>query len=700
MRSLLAAIVCVLVSGASVRAADLYAPRFTAGGSVGALQGFVLDAESKPVAGAEVIAIATPRAGYQGLFPRDPSAPTLRAETDAKGAFSIAVQEQRSFEVRVRDTAGRIAYAAACAPREVVSLRVAQPAELTVELYDARSGQPLAGVEVAAQWTETALLRQHKTVPHRIASGLTGKDGRATIENLPPGVMDVVYEPSASGLASTRAWRVLAGEKVALRIPVAEERRTFTGSVTDRAGNPVPGARIATSLRFDRFTIADDEGRFEFTTFIPMGELSLFVQADGFALEQRVLADPLRNQDPILVQLPPGRVVSGKLVGPDAQPLAGVPIVLVHDAHSTIEDQVRAVSAVDGSFQVHGLRADAKHVLVAKAPGLGLCARVLGDEEFGSPDLKLGAVTVHPGAVVEGQFQDSAGGPIQKALISLTIGPEDPRASPQIQPLDTPFGAVPTTADGRFHFDGLPAGGVVVTGLAQNTMKREMFGITAGGSRLDLVVRSIAELRPADPKKGECGGTLAARVLLPDGARAVRVNVQLLPDDDSGVVLRQAFTDETGTFTFTELHGGRYRMLLELRDGFPETSPLRARRRLSPDELAALVARQPDAAERTIALREVVLVKGRVEDPREPGGRPWFVRADPADDLGAPTCVASDDTGRFVFAMEAGGRMTLWVSPLPASPGVPRSALNAVVVQPFPVRDLVAGNDELVIRVP
>ena len=84
----------------------------------------------------------------------------------------------------------------------------------------------------------------------------------------------------------------------------------------------------------------------------------------------------------------------------------------------------------------------------------------------------------------------------------------------------------------------------------------------------------------------------------------------------------------------------------------------------------------------------------------EPDGRPWFVRIETSGALGFPTSIASDDHGRFQFPMEFGAQMTVWVSPLNASPGVPRSGLNARVPEPFPVRDLTVGTAELVIQVP
>ena len=61
-------------------------------------------------------------------------------------------------------------------------------------------------------------------------------------------------------------------------------------------------------------------------------------------------------------------------------------------------------------------------------------------------------------------------------------------------------------------------------------------------------------------------------------------NPDAAPEDDLGAAVRRSFTDESGMFAFTELHGARYRLVLELRDGFADSTPLRARARLSPAE--------------------------------------------------------------------------------------------------------------------
>ncbi len=432
MRSIEIPFLFALCVGALARAEDVFAPRFSLGAPARTLTGVVVDAEHKPVGGADVVAIGTPRAGYQGLFADDPTAPTMHTATNAEGAFRFDVARHRAFEIRVRTTDGRIGYVPTILPGENVSVCVAPPAELTVELVSAIDGRPLFGVEVAAQWTETSLLRQFANVPHRISTATTGADGQATLTNLAPGMVDLVYEPSASGLAPARPWRVLAGEKARVTLRVGEPRRTFTGRVTDRAGNPIPGARVGTSVQFDRFTIADDTGHFEIATCVPLGDLWLYVQADGFALEQRLVADPEHSTSAILIELPPGRAVSGRIVDVDGKPLAGVPIVVVHDPFTTVPDQVRGVSAVDGSFRLHGLRVDVKHVLVASSPGRALCVRALGEAEFGAPDLNLGALELQPESVIAGRFLDSEGAPVARGEVSCAMtppAPPRPRAS-------------------------------------------------------------------------------------------------------------------------------------------------------------------------------------------------------------------------------------------------------------------------------
>ncbi|MBL8859879.1 MAG: carboxypeptidase regulatory-like domain-containing protein [Planctomycetes bacterium] len=689
---------------------DPFAPRFEAHPVATAIAVRVLDEQHDPVPGAEVTAVATPCTGYLGLFDGDPSATALTSVTDADGRARVDPPNRRARELRVRAPDGRIAYVPAIQVGESVTLVVAPPAEITLELVEALGAKPLAGVEVAAVWTEKAQLRQFASRVHRIAGGRSDADGRARIVNLPPGYVDLALDPYNSVASVARDWRVLAGETSTLKWSVTEKLYTFRGRVTDRAGNPVPEARVSSGFTFERSVATASDGSFEWTAFLDDEgpwhgtRASLCARADGFALGIEPRPDAASGTENWLIALPPGRSVHGRLVDSAGDGLGGVPLAVVNDPLTGGMDLVRGSSASDGSFVVHGLLPDVRHVLVAFHPEHALLARSLGEAELGTPDLDLGTLVMVPGATVAGVFVDADGVPIPRAEVSCAVAPQwvqtaNGLANPS--PTEIPLGAVQTDVLGRFRFEHLPAGGLTLTAVAADTMKRETVAIAAGASRSDVVIRSMLQRKRPDAALDEVGGTLRARVVDHTGAPAARVSVELLPgQDELALPLRRTFCDENGVFEFTGVHGAAYRIRCEARGGFDRSSPITGRRTLESRELAALMRQPAEWEARTIRLTLVRSVRGRVVDARAPDGLPWLLRAVPDGPAGTPISIATDRRGAFAFPMEDGARLTLWVSPLTVDPGVPRSALNERSVPPFAVVDVQAGAEFLTIEVP
>lgn len=695
---------CLFAARVALSAApDLHAPRFAAAERPDVITGRVVDAADEPVASARVRAVAPARTGYQGLFDAEPGETVIEVASDEHGRFTLDPRARRSRELWIETGDGRVGHAELVAAGEDVTVRVVRPATITVELVGA-GGTTLPGVAVAASWTQTALVRQFTTVRHTLASAVTDDTGRAVLDRLPPGPVEIAWDLAATDTKAARPWRVLAGEASTLRLKASEPLVWIQGRVVDRGGHPLAHARISLGVHGGSVASCDADGRFDARVFAPEGGRQVCVSAENFALELRPLLDLAPASKPVDIVLGPGRSVRGRLVDETGAPLADVPVVAVNDPFVSEADRVRGLCDVDGTFRLHGLRADVKHVLVAHSPGRALLVRSLGDAEFGAPDLDLGVLAFAPGITLTGVFLAMDGQPMPHAEVSCAVMPprrENDSTPSTTQPLDMPIGSLRTDALGRFRFDELPEGLVTITGLAQNTMKRESLAISAKSPRAEIVVRAITPLRAPDLSKSEVGGRIVGRVVRSDGATpAPRTRVEILPEDDTASPVRETFTDELGEFTVTELQGARYRLVLQLRDGFLDSAPVRARARATPEEFAAWVNSSEGPRARPFRLREVVTVTGRVVDARTEQQRPWLVRAVPLGDLGVPACVGSDDDGRFTFEMEQGATMKLGFTPLLRDPGRPRSAAELDLPAAFVVDAVRVDPEELTIHVP
>ncbi len=125
------------------------------------------------------------------------------------------------------------------------------------------------------------------------------------------------------------------------------------GRVTDNAGKPIAGARVAlTRLTSNRASTTNAQGHFDLPHLSP-GQNKLAIQANGYvpSLQEVMVAD---NMTPVDIVLEAGRAVSGRVLDDENKPIEGAMILF----ELGLSDQgiwPRATSDQDGRFRLDGI---------------------------------------------------------------------------------------------------------------------------------------------------------------------------------------------------------------------------------------------------------------------------------------------------------------------------------------------------------
>ncbi len=160
-------------------------------------------------------------------------------------------------------------------------------ASLRLQVVDLSSGEGIPGAVVTLTDSQTG----------RFGGPKTGPDGRISIPQLRPGLMDMKIR--AQGYGAYHRWlRLRPGEEQDLGVIRLAPPTTLCGRVVDLQGNPIPGARWSWDLLIDvgfrqppqaLAVNTDAEGRIDAFP-VPRGKLRIRAWAKGYA-SAVVLAD-------------------------------------------------------------------------------------------------------------------------------------------------------------------------------------------------------------------------------------------------------------------------------------------------------------------------------------------------------------------------------------------------------------------------
>ncbi len=342
------------------------------------LDGRVLSADGKPVAGALVMA-ATPDSGW------DTAAAPMRARvtTDAEGRFAFAALEAGDALLWVGRPGG--------APSPAATLRIPLVPHYDIVLKGGgiltgtvtvkETGEPVEGATVRTSSWETG--EAHG------AEAVTDASGKYSLEMVAGPVNDLTVEkeglvqiPAVSRAGMQRQAVLHEGASVVRDIEMRKGAR-LTGVVKGPAG-PIAGARVLVHIGtpdegFDqKAATTGADGRYEYAS-VGEGDFLVLAEKEGFYLEGApedwwdAAQDPNTARD-LRVTIPAtgeavkdlemkrGSAVTGTVIGPDGEPLAGARVAGPGAAQSP-------PTGADGAFRVEGVTPGPLVTLVASKDG-------------------------------------------------------------------------------------------------------------------------------------------------------------------------------------------------------------------------------------------------------------------------------------------------------------------------------------------
>lgn len=501
-----------------------------------ALEGFVVDAQGRPVEGAEV---RVQEAGSTDRFAiiRDAEPGPPDALTGLDGSFTV---EDRRASETVDVTASREGYVPGKAPGVQVPAEqpvrlVLQPASAVLGRVVGPDGKPIPQARVIVEEMAAS-----NSPGLRITSFLqtrreiTDQDGSFRIGGVAPGPIQI--------RALARGWQ--SAELANLEVPAGRDLKgveivlqpgaRIEGQVLSPARRPVPGARVSllqprsggVRPRAQVGGMTDGEGRY-LLEGVPPGAHSVAVEHGSYQRTVRDL-DVRMGDNTLDITLEGGNQVSGRVVDESGAPVANVRIALLEGVR--FANPPEGMSGPDGAFEISGVP-DGTY-------------RILADKEGYATRHDREPVTVAGASVTGLELRLSRGGSIVGQLSGLGLA-ELARVRVWARSEMSPGRVTP---EGTYRIDNLEPGDWLVIARVPGTPLQTQGRVTlepgAAEARLDL----------------EFGGglTLSGRVLR-NGGPAAGQGVRLV---GGAAAVHEAETDHEGRFRFGGLEAGSYELVL------------------------------------------------------------------------------------------------------------------------------------------
>lgn len=394
------------------------APLAIALDAVGALAGEVRDADGRPVAGAEVVALS-----------RDHAAST---RSGADGRFAVATPAgEYQVLARLGDRAAALPAPAAIAPGATARglvLRLGPAAILAGAAT--RDGRPAAGAAVTVTRHETGGVA---------ARAVTGAGGAFEVA-VAPGAYDVVAALPGTTPARASGITAAAGQRFPLALALAPAG-ALVGAVTDTSGKPLAGARVRVLSRGDGLagvapleTRTDFEGAWRIDG-VEAGRAEVAAEEAGLPLgDARAVRVVGGQENRVDLALPPAGALVGKVKaasGRGPAPLGTVVTVVPMRARPGAAQQARALADASGNWTVRVPAGEYRAYAApaeAALPDLRAAPVFARVEPARATRLDLTALAAEPGDGLSILVLEPGGAPSAGAAVTLGR-PDDARAA-------------------------------------------------------------------------------------------------------------------------------------------------------------------------------------------------------------------------------------------------------------------------------
>jgi hypothetical protein len=524
-----------------------------------ALDGIVVDGAGQAVSETEIQA----RANLQ-----EPQGVSARSAVDGRFRLS-SLALGKTYEITARKT-GFAPYSTSwdAEPGKIAPLRIVlrKGATAAGRVVDAE-GQPIAGAELSLQPSSES---QRGWLANRSREGggaTSGADGRFRFSDLGAGVFVLSAARSGFAAQAVQGIEIPAEPRTVDLGEVTLERATvLEGRVTDRRGAAVAGAEVdffcmdlfwaQVGLKRRPSIATDAEGRFRIED-VPRGaRCDLNVHKAGFApLRLPQVEAPTR--EPLRIELAPAGTLSGRVVGPQGEPVPEVQISQTEsreiwdgDRSLPIPTSSRSVGQTDrdGRFRLTELdtAADTPIDLQFSKPGYkGRLLRGVEVPKDGGTPLE---VALEKGETLEGRILSSREEPVAGVEVAVS------RPGPSM--LGPGYLETVTDGDGVYRLEGLDIGPYDITAESpdQDTVSASL-EVRPGVNRLDLTFPG--------------GVAVDGLVVDPAGAPVPGATVSLQAMPEGRIFNTQARAN--GSFRLRAVADGDYRLAGQA-DGFAVTA--------------------------------------------------------------------------------------------------------------------------------
>lgn len=330
-------------------------------------------------------------------------------------------------------------------------------------------------------------------------------------------------QPHAAGLATTLDVRAVWKKDGSPAVDIAIALERFDGAARSEA-------RV---LRTD----ALGQVRFE---DVAAGPANVWVERGGY---ERIEIVP-NDANSIVVEIPDGPTLRGRVVMPSGEPVAGADVRLSWSSRSPSDATTVTHTDADGRFALGSVATG--HFVSARAPGLSPSGGRLIKERAGDVvDVTL--TLLGAGGSVEGVVVDLAGAPIAQAVVEIgALKPTSSMLPDGSSGTTPPALVVRTDASGAFRADGVAPGDTSV----------EARTLTFAPTRSRIVVRA-GETSSVTLALGR-GGSLRGVVSSADGVPAAKVAIEVTSEHAGEWPLRLASTStrSDGSFEIDRLPSG------------------------------------------------------------------------------------------------------------------------------------------------